>query len=92
MYQLRKLNKAKHVLILTLCWFYSNCPIYFTTADVKCCVAVVKCCPVLNFSVVIFFWSFGIIDVSTIKCCDLSTAQAGARGVRDVAVFFVPHV
>jgi hypothetical protein len=32
------------------------------------------------FSVVIFFWSFGIIDASTIKCWELSTAQAGARG------------
>jgi hypothetical protein len=36
--------------------------------DVKCCVAAVKSCPVLHFSVVIFFWSFGIIDASTIKC------------------------
>jgi hypothetical protein len=33
-----------------------------------------------NFSAVIFFWSFGIIDASTIKCWELSTAQAGARG------------
>jgi hypothetical protein len=37
-------------------------------------------CPVLHFSVVIFFWSFGIIDASTIKCLELSTAQAGAMG------------
>jgi hypothetical protein len=40
------------------------------------------------FSVVIFFWSFGIIDTSYIKCWQLNTAQAGAgwgRGVRDVA-------
>jgi hypothetical protein len=36
--------------------------------------------PVLHFSVVILFWSFGIIDASTIKCWELSTAQAGARG------------
>jgi hypothetical protein len=54
--------------------------LYFTTADVKSCVAAVKRCPVLHFSVVIFFWSFGIIDASTIKCWKLSTAQAGARG------------
>jgi hypothetical protein len=59
--------------------------VYFTTAGVKCCVAAVKSCPVLHFSVVIFFWSFGIIDASTIKCWELSTAYAGARGVRDVA-------
>jgi hypothetical protein len=35
---------------------------------VKCCVAAVKSCPVLHFSVVIFFWSFGFLDASTIKC------------------------
>jgi hypothetical protein len=52
----------------------------FTTAGVKCCVAAVKSCPVLHFSVVIFFWSFGIINSSTIKCLELSTAQASARG------------
>jgi hypothetical protein len=28
----------------------------------------------------IFFWSFGIINDSTIECWELSTAQAGARG------------
>jgi hypothetical protein len=33
--------------------------LYFTTAGAKCCVAAVKSCPVLHFSVVIFFWSFG---------------------------------
>jgi hypothetical protein len=54
--------------------------LYFTTEGVKCCVAAVKSCPVLHFIVVIFFWSFGIIDASTIKCWELSTAQAGARG------------
>jgi hypothetical protein len=53
--------------------------LYFTTAGVKCRVAAVKSCPVLHFSVVIF-WSFGIIDANTIKCWELSTAQAGARG------------
>jgi hypothetical protein len=47
--------------------------LYFTTAGVKCCVAAV-----LHFSVVIFFWSFGIIDVITIECWELSTAQASA--------------
>jgi hypothetical protein len=36
---------------------------------------------VFHFSVVIFFWSFGIIDASTFKCWALSTAQAGARGL-----------
>jgi hypothetical protein len=54
--------------------------LYFTTAGVKCRVAAVKSCPVLHFSVVIFFWSFGIIDASGIKCWELSTVQAGARG------------
>jgi hypothetical protein len=54
--------------------------LYFTTAGVKCCVAAATSCPVLHFSVVIFFWSFGIIDTSTIKCWELSTAQVGARG------------
>jgi hypothetical protein len=32
-----------------------------------------------------FFWSFRIIDASTIKCWEMSTAQVGTRGVRDVA-------
>jgi hypothetical protein len=54
--------------------------LYFTTAGIKCCVAAVKRCPVLHFSVIIFFWSFGIIDASIIKCWELSTTQAGARG------------
>jgi hypothetical protein len=43
-------------------------------------MAAVKKCPVLHFSVVVFFWSFGIIDASTIKCCEVISAQAGARG------------
>jgi hypothetical protein len=34
----------------------------------------------IHFSVFIFVWFFGIIDVSTIKCWELSTPQAGARG------------
>jgi hypothetical protein len=54
--------------------------LYFTTADVQCCVAAVKSCPVLHFSVLKLFWSFGIIDASTIKCWELSNAHAGARG------------
>jgi hypothetical protein len=41
--------------------------LFFTTAGVKCCVAAVKSCPVLHFSVVIFFWSFGIIDASRLN-------------------------
>jgi hypothetical protein len=53
--------------------------LYFTTAGVKCCVAAVKSCPVLHFSIVIFFWSLGIIDANIFHCWELSTAQAGAR-------------
>jgi hypothetical protein len=64
--------------------------LYFTTAGVKCCVAAVKSCLVLHFSIVIFFWPFGIIDASTIKCWELSTAQVGAKGVRDVARIHYP--
>jgi hypothetical protein len=64
--------------------------LYFTTAGVKCCVAAVKCWPVLHFSVGIFFWSFVIIDASTIKCWELSTAQAVLRGVSDVARIYYP--
>jgi hypothetical protein len=41
--------------------------LYFTTAGVKCCVAAVKSCPVLHFTVVTFVWSFGIIDVLRIE-------------------------
>jgi hypothetical protein len=48
--------------------------LYFTTAVVKCCVAAVKSCLVLHFRVVIFFWSFGIIDSNTFKRWKLSTS------------------
>jgi hypothetical protein len=61
--------------------------LYFTTAGVKCWVAAVKSCPVLHFSVVIFFWSFGIIGASIIKCWELSTAQAGARAREGCCTF-----
>jgi hypothetical protein len=44
--------------------------LYFTT-DAKWCVAAVKSSPVLHFGVVIFVWSFGIIDTSTIKCWEI---------------------
>jgi hypothetical protein len=54
--------------------------LYLITAGVKCCVAAVKRCPVLHFSVVIFSLSFRIIDASTIKYWQLSTAQAGPTG------------
>jgi hypothetical protein len=40
----------------------------------------------LYFSVVIFLWSFGIINASTIKCWAMCIAQAGASGVQDVAL------
>jgi hypothetical protein len=36
------------------------------------------------------FVSFDIIDDSSFKCWEFSTAQAGARGVRDVALFHYP--
>jgi hypothetical protein len=42
--------------------------LYFTTAGVKYCVAAVKVASYIHFSVVIFFWSFGIIDASTLEC------------------------
>jgi hypothetical protein len=60
--------------------------LYFTTAGVKCGVAAVKCCLVLHFNVVIFFWSFGIIDASTIKC----PLKPVLGGVRDVAPIHYP--
>jgi hypothetical protein len=49
--------------------------LHITTARVKCCVAAVKSYPVLHFSVVNFFLSFGIIESSTIQCWELSKAQ-----------------
>jgi hypothetical protein len=58
---------------------------YFKTA-----MAAVSSCPVLHVSVVIFFWSFGTIDASTIKCWELSTARAGAMDGRDVALIHDP--
>jgi hypothetical protein len=48
--------------------YASNGLLYFTTASVKCCVAAVKSFLLLHFSVVTLFWSFGIIDASTIEC------------------------
>jgi hypothetical protein len=65
----------------------SLCFQIFILHNSRCCVAAVKSCPVLHFSVVIFFWSFGIIDASTIKCWELSTAQPVLGGVKDVNAF-----
>jgi hypothetical protein len=42
--------------------------LYCTTTGVKCCVVAGKICPVLFFNVDIYFWTFGIIDVFSIKC------------------------
>jgi hypothetical protein len=54
-------------------------PIFIhTTASGMCCVAAPY------FTSVLFCWFF---EFSTFKCLVLSTAQAGARGVRDVAFF-----
>jgi hypothetical protein len=52
--------------------------LYIITADVKWCVAAVKGCPVLHFSVIIFFWSSGSLSPALFcMCWELSTAQAG---------------
>jgi hypothetical protein len=40
-----------------------------------------KSCPVLHFSVVIFFWSFEIVDFNTFKCLKLSTALDVGTGL-----------
>jgi hypothetical protein len=53
----------------------------------KCCVAVVKSCPVLHFSVVTFFWSLCIVDSNTFKCWKLSTVQNGAKGWEGCWIF-----
>ena len=58
----------------------------FTTAGVKCCEAAVKSRPDFISVLLYFFWSFGINDSNT-----FSIAQAGARGVRDVAIFIISH-
>jgi hypothetical protein len=58
---------------------------YFTTVGVKCRVAALKGCPVLHFSVVIFDWSFRIIDASIIK-----SFKSVLGGVRDVALIHYP--
>jgi hypothetical protein len=79
-----KLNQTEsvcnvHVILLWLMLprdHFVSRYLYFTTTGAKCCVAAVKCSPLLHFSVVIFFWSFGI----TFKCWELSTAQVGPRG------------
>jgi hypothetical protein len=42
---------------------------------------------VFHFSVVLFIWSFRIIDSNTFKCWKLSTTQAG---VRDLALIHYP--
>jgi hypothetical protein len=57
-----------------------------------------KSYPVLHLSVVLFFWSFGIIDSSTFQYWKLqwklSTGQAGARGreSRIFHFFIIAHV
>jgi hypothetical protein len=74
-----------HNVMLPMDHFVSRF-LYFTTTGVKCRVAAVKSCPVLHFSV-IFIWSFGIIDTSTITCWALSTAQASTRGREEYCTY-----
>jgi hypothetical protein len=62
----------------------------FTKAGVKCDVATVKCCPILQFSFVIFFWSFGIIDASTIYWVPLKPVLGGIREL--LHLFIIHHV
>jgi hypothetical protein len=75
-YKKKKLIKNKTLHLTLFRYFYTS----QQQMSIKCRVAAVKSCPVLHFSGVIFFWFFGIIDTSTNKCWELSTAQAGARG------------
>jgi hypothetical protein len=76
-----RLNQAESAIFMYFLWLILLMDhlvsryLYFTTAGVKCRVAAVKHCPVLHPSVFIFFWSFGLIDASAIKCWKLSTAQ-----------------
>jgi hypothetical protein len=55
-------------------------------------VAAVKGFPVAHFSVVIFFWFFGVNNARTM-CCELSTTLVGARGACGMLhLFIIPPV
>jgi hypothetical protein len=63
--------------------------LYITSTGVKCYVAAVKSCPVLHFSVtvVILFWSFGIIESITFSVEYWVLLNPGLGVVRDDALF-----
>jgi hypothetical protein len=68
--------------------FYPRGDHWLYNIRVNC--ATVQNCTVLHFSVVIFFWYFGIIESSTFQWLEISTAQTGVRGIRDVDLFHYP--
>jgi hypothetical protein len=73
------------------CLFQNYCQFsqeHFTTAGCGSC----KMLAVLHMIVVIFFGSFGIIDANFIKCWELNTAQAGARGRERFELFIIPNL
>jgi hypothetical protein len=59
--------------------------LYFTTAGVKCCVAAVKCCPVLHFSVVIFSGPSGSLMPAPLSVENWVPLKPVLGGVRVVA-------
>jgi hypothetical protein len=46
-------------------------------------------CTTTQCCFILFCSYFGIIDCDTCKCCKLGTAQADARGIRDVALLII---
>jgi hypothetical protein len=60
-----------------------RCLLYITNASL---------CTYLLVKSSFLCWYIFLVLASTIKCWEFSTAQAGARGVRDVDLFFIPHV
>jgi hypothetical protein len=58
---------------------------YFATAGVKCCVAAVKSCPVLHFSVVIFSGPSGSLIPALLSVENWVPIKPVLGGVRDVA-------
>jgi hypothetical protein len=71
-------------------YFLTRC-LYITTAGVNCCVAAVKSCPVLYFSVVIFSGGpSGSLSQALFSVKNWVPLKSVQGGVRDVAPFYYP--
>jgi hypothetical protein len=61
--------------------------LYLTRAGVECCVQAVKRCPVLRFSIFIFFGSSGSLNPTLLGDENWVPLKPVLGGMRDVALF-----